>query len=835
MSEVTRRALLQAGAVAATGTVPLVGDAAAATAAMPKAPTPVVRERLLMDFGWRFHLGHACDPAKDFGFGADLSTFAKSGEGVADAAAADFDDTAWASINLPHDWAVALPAVPSATLSPDDPRATHGFKPLGRQFPETSIGWYRRGFDLPASDAGRRLALEFDGVFRDCLVMLNGFIVGRNESGYAPFRIDITDYANCGGRNLLAVRVDATLGEGWFYEGAGIYRHVWLTRSDPLHIPQWGVAVRSAVAEHAATLAIDTDLVNEDVRQRTARIVSTVVDQAGNVVARSTSHPVTLATGAQATVAQSLAVAAPRLWSPDAPHLYRLMTQIVEGQRVVDDDVTTFGIRTIRFDAENGFFLNGEPFKLQGTCNHQDFAGVGTALPDRLHAYRVEALKAMGSNGFRCAHNPPAPELLDACDRLGMLVIDETRRMASDKEGLGELARMIRRDRNHPSVILWSIGNEEHAEQGLPVGARVGDTMRRLALSLDPTRPLTAAMDDAKSWGLGVTAALDVMGTNYRTDKLPAFHAAHPAKALVCTEISSSIDARGVYVKDPASGYGVAYDTEFPWWGSSQEAAWTIVAAHRFISGGFVWSGFDYRGEPAPKTVFPQNSSQYGLMDSCGFPKDNYYYYRAWWHDAPSLHLFPHWNWAGREGQNVSVWCHTNCDSVELFLNGVSQGVRSVPRNGHAEWSVPYASGVIEARGYRGGQLALTDRRETTGTPAKILVSADRTVLSADGEDIAVLRVAIADAQGRVVPTAGNRVAFDIAGPGRIIGVGNGDPASLESDVEPVRSAFNGLCAAIVQTTKTFGAITLTARADGLIAGTISLDVHSAVLRAALP
>jgi beta-galactosidase len=796
--------------------------------AKPLATTPAeitsesgVRERLLFDFGWRFHLGHACDEVKDFGFGKDQRTFAKAGKDVAAPCALDFDDGSWSPINLPHDWAVELPFVPSVNPPDgDDPRAAHGFKPLGREFPQTSIGWYRRVFDLPASDVGKRLTLEFDGVFRNCIVMLNGYAVGRNASGYASFQIDITDFANTGGKNTLVVRADASLGEGWFYEGAGIYRHVWLVKTDPQPVAQWGVVVRSIVQGNAATVTVLTEVENDGTRE--CRVVSTVFDPQGHVVGR--------AEAVGQAVEQRFKLTAPALWSVDAPNLYRVKTQIVSGGRMVDDMVTPFGIRTIRFDAEKGFFLNGQPLKLKGTCNHQDHAGVGSALPDAVHTARIAALKAMGSNAYRCAHNPPAPELLDACDRLGMLVIDETRRMSSDAEGLDELSRMIRRDRNHPSIILWSIGNEE-PQQGTPRGARVAGTMKRLARRLDPTRPITAAVDDPDAWGLGITPVLDVLGCNYRTDRIAAFHARMPGKPVIGTETGSTVSTRGIYTRDP--DYEVAYDTEFPWWASTAEAWWNIVARAPYIAGGFVWTGFDYRGEPTPQNRWPNVSSQFGILDLCGFPKDNYFYYRAWWQDTPVLHLLPHWNWAN--GQAVKIWCHSNLDQVELFLNGRSQGARTIERYNHAEWDVMFVPGVLEARGYKDGRLVLTAIRETADAPAAIRLTANRSELNADGEDVAVVTAEIVDVKGRAVPTAANLVTFVTTGPGAVLGVGNGDPRSHEPDKASQRSAFNGLCMALVQSGKAAGDIRIIATSPGLASGTLTMMAQTAIPRPFVP
>jgi len=819
-------AAVAAGPAARAGTAPRRVLRARST----KPVAASVRDRLLLDFGWRFHLGHACDKDKDFGFGLNQKTFAKAGEAVAAAAKLDFDDSGWAAVNLPHDWAVELPFAPSTNppASDDDPRAAHGFKPLGREYPDTSIGWYRRVFEIPASDLGRRISLEFDGVFRDALVMFNGFIVARNESGYAPFRVDVTDFANYGGKNLITVRVDATLGEGWFYEGAGIYRHVWLVKTAPLNVPQWGVCVRAAPQRTGAAVTIDTDLFNDALVAGACRLVSTVFAPDGRVVASLKTSELHLGSRERRTVTQHAAIAATALWSIEAPRLYHVLTRVVAGGRIVDDVVTPFGIRSIRFDGQNGFFLNGKPLKLYGTCNHQDHAGVGSALPDRLQYFRIERLKQMGSNAYRTSHNPPTPELLDACDRLGMVVIDETRRMSSDEESMGDLARMIRRDRNHPCVIAWSIANEE-PEQGTERGGRIAFSMRRLCRELDPTRPITAAIDNPDAWGIGITPAIDILGANYRTDKLPAYHRKDPKKPLWGTETGSTVAARGKYVRDTSSGYCAAYDTEHPWWASTAEEWMKVAMPAPFIAGGFVWTGFDYRGEPTPFNRWPNVASQFGILDSCGFAKDNFFYYQAWWGGAPVLHLFPHWNW--QPGQTVNVWCHSNLDSIELFVNGKSHGVRKMDRYGHVEWDVAFEPGTIEARGYRDGNLVLTDKRESVGAPAQVVLKPDRLIIDADGEDVSVVTVAIADAEGRTVPTADAQVAFRVSGPGTLIGVGNGDPRSHEPDKAPTRAAFNGLCCAIVQAAKQAGEITLEATSPGLVSASVAISAKAVALR----
>lgn len=825
MAQINRRQALAATAGAAVLANASAGLAqVAAVAAVDLGP----RERTSLDFDWRFKLGHAQDPERDFGFGLNQRTFAKSGSRIATAAEGGFDDSAWAPVTLPHDWAVELPFVPNPAYVPsgkpddEDPRAAHGYKPLGREFPETSIGWYRKTFALPAGDAGKRLSIEFDGVFRDALVMVNGYILERADSGYAPFRVDITDVANVGGDNVLTVRVDASLGEGWFYEGAGLYRHVWLVKTAPVHVPQWGVFVRARVD---GTLEIDTDLVNDGGEAAAFEVSHAVLDASGKPVLAVAPAGGRLPAWERQSLSQTVQLANPVLWSLETPHLYTLVTETRVGGVVVDRFVTRFGVRSVRFDPDKGFFLNDKPVKLKGTCNHQDHAGVGAAIPDALQVWRLEQLKSIGCNAYRTSHNPPTPELLDACDRLGILVIDETRRMSSDETSLDELERLVRRDRNHPSVILWSIGNEE-PQQATARGAKVARTMKRLVNRLDPTRLVTAAMD--QGFGEGISEVLDVMGFNYRHEKMDDFHARFPAVPVIGTESASTVATRGEYARDDAKSYVPAYDTEHPWWATTAEKWWSHAADRPWMAGGFIWTGFDYRGEPTPFNRWPSVSSHFGALDTCGFPKDNYFYYRAWWRPEPLLHLLPHWNWEGREGQPVAVWAHSNLDRVELFLNGKSQGVRDVVRNHHVEWSVPYAPGVLEAHGYRGGKLVLRERRETAGPAASLRLTADRSRLKADGQDVAILKVEVLDAKGRPVPKADDLVVFEISGAADVIGVGNGNPTSHEADVANQRSAFNGLCQAIVRTRRgKAGEVRVTASARGLKGSVVVLRAEA--------
>ena len=730
---------------------------------------PMPRERLLLDSGWRFHLGN------EWGIGQNL---AKSGSGFGPASAT-FSDAGWRRVDLPHDWAVELPFDATADMS-------HGFKALGLAFPQNSVGWYRRTFDLPATDSGRRIWLEFDGVFRDCTVFVNGWAVNRQESGYSSFRIDVTDVVECGGRNVVAVRVDATQTEGWFYEGAGIYRHVWLVKTGPLAIAPDGVFVFSTFPNNQpdgpATLHLRAELTNAARADADAAVAWTVFAPDGAPVASAQATARVPGAGT-AEAAQTAAIDAPVLWSPETPRLYRLVTTVRSGGAVVDRTETEFGIRAVAFDATRGFLLNGRPYVIKGTCNHQDHAGVGTAIPDRLQYFRIARLKEMGSNAYRSAHNLPTREVVEACDRLGMLVMDEQRLLGSDPANLDLLARMIRRDRNHPSVVLWSIANEEFTTQGTPAGRRVAVTMQALIKRLDPTRPVTynstAGNDRA-----GINEAIEVRGWSYRigADRMDAYHAENPGQPNVGSEQGSTITTRGIYTTDPARGYLSAYDDNQTDWSNTAKQWWGFFAPRPWLSGGFVWTGFDYRGEPTPYG-WPCINSHFGILDTCGFPKDNFWNYQSWWAAAPVLHLMPHWNWAGREGEEIDVRALSNCDEVELFLNGASLGRQRKASIDEAKWKVRYAPGTLSARGYRAGRLVAEARVETTGAPAAVALTPDRSVIDATGEDLAIVTVAIADAQGRTVPTAGDRVVLALAGPGRIIGVGNGDPTCHEPDV----------------------------------------------------
>ena len=743
-----------------------------------------VRERLLMDEGWRFAFGHATDAERDFRNGTGYFSYVtKAGYGDG-SASKDFDDRSWRLLNLPHDWAVELPFDSNASYS-------HGYKIVGRNYPATSIGWYRKTFFIPESDEGKRVSIVFDGVHRNSIVWVNGFYLGEEHSGYYGFQFDITDYLKFGSDNVVAVRVDATMEEGWFYEGAGIYRHVWMVKTSPLHIAPDGIFISSKVNENIADLSVSTSITNDGFIEKKFKIFYSVYQPDGKEIVQWAMPQDKLKPGETEEYSSNNQLTNPQLWSTETPILYTLRTCVAIDDTVTDIVETKFGIRTLHFDADKGFFLNGKHLYLKGTNNHQDHAGVGTAIPDALQEFRIRRLKEMGSNAYRCSHNPPTPELLDACDRLGMLVIDENRLLGSTPEHLEVLKRLILRDRNHPSVLIWSIGNEEWGLEGNITGARIATTMQNFVQRLDPTRRVTYA---SSGWGQGISNVQDVMGFNYIFNgNIDAQHARIPHQPSIGTEETTSRATRGVYTNDTSRAH-IAPTDRTPG-GYSMEDGIKFYAARPFLSGLFFWTGFDHRGEPYP-FGWPQVGSHCGIVDQCGFPKDMFYYLKSQWTEQPMVHITPHWNlpdrsertpseqagWKGNEGQTINLWVYSNCEEVELIVNKKSQGKKSVLRYSHTAWDIPYESGTVVARGFIAGKEVIDTKIETTGAPAAIKLIPDRSIIHADGEDVSVITVQINDIKGRCVPTAEMMVSFALQGPGEIIGVGNGDQSSHEPD-----------------------------------------------------
>jgi beta-galactosidase len=784
------------------------------------------REQLLLDSGWKFHLGDASDPKNDFEYGIQ-ATFAKAGE-TAGAIHPNFNDSTWRSLDLPHDWAVELDFV---NVKDEDVKS-HGYKPIGRQFAKSTVGWYRRTFFVPKEDEGRRMEVKFDGVFRDCIVWFNGHYLGNNLSGYSEFSYDITDYLRCGQKNAIVVRVDVSQYEGWFYEGAGIYRHTWLIKTDPVHIPDYGIFVHTAVSKNVAQVYSETDVVNTSETVTPCTLTSFVVDERGTIAA-SSSKETSVPANERTTVHSELTVNNPLLWSIEQPHLYTLVSVVRSHGVTVDSVRTAFGIRTVRFDKDKGLLLNDKHVEIKGVCNHQDHAGVGSALPDRLQYYRIERLKEMGCNAYRTSHNPPTNELLEACDKLGMLVLDENRLMGSTPELIGQFERLVLRDRNHPSVILWSLGNEEWIIQNTDIGKRIAQSLIVRLRQLDPTRLYTYAANNGNTFN-GINSILPIRGFNYMSiSDIDKYRKEHPDQILLGSEEASTLCTRGIYANDSVRGFMCDYDLYPPRWGATAEKWWRFYATREWLAGAFVWTGFDYRGEPTPYS-WPCINSHFGIMDVCGFPKNNFFYYQSWWSDKDVLHIAPHWNWRGKEGQMIDVWCQSNCQSVELFLNGKSLGKKTMELNSHLEWKVPYQPGILEAHGMRNGKQMVT-KVETTGQPVRIRMAADRKLIQADGEDVTVVSVTALDDKGREVPVADNLIRFDLKGMGKIIGVGNGDPSSHEPDKYLVgqyqRRLFNGKCQVIVQSVKEAGTLELKASSDGLKEESITVKAEAVPLR----
>ena len=729
---------------------------------------------------------------------------------------APFKAADWVNVNLPHDWLVEESFINDNSL---------GSQPAATGFLTPGIGFYRKEFEIPGTDKGKKISIEFDGIYRNSRVWVNGNYLGNHESGYTPSFYDLTNVLRYGdeGKNVILVRVDGRESEGWWYEGCGIYRHTWFTKTEMLHVDRFGTYITTpSVSQTEAIVEIKTTVKNEHNVSKNISLVSKIIDTNSAIIDNKTTT-LTISPFSQIEIFQKASVQKPMLWSPETPNLYKLLTSVVENGNVVDTYETTFGIRTIELNTL-GFFLNGKLYPVKGTANHEDFAGIGVALPDKIIEYKIMLLKEMGCNGYRCAHNPPTPELLDICDRLGMLVLDENRLLSSTENELKDLNTMLYRDRNHPSVFMWNIENEESLEGTVP-GTRILQTMVETTHKIDPTRPVTAAMNHGWNSG-GYSDVLDVVGYNYG-DKRSQYvkdHEKYPLRKIFVTESTSFVSTRGEYEINKGKGYVSNIGPYTPDWGPEPGKDWEQIVLYPYLGGGFVWTGFDYRGEPTP-FLWPCVSSHFGIMDICGFPKDGYYAYKASWTSDPVVHIFPHWNWPGKEGKPIKIYAYTNCEEVELFLNGKSIGrKKSIPFT-KLDWDLVYKPGKLEAQGYNKGKPAAKDIVETTGESSQITLNSIGSTLKADGCDVAVIKIAIRDAKGRVVPTANNLVRFSVEGPGRIIGTGNGDPSCHDPEKKDWRKAFNGLCQVLVQTDKTAGKIKLTALSETLQGATVVMDV----------
>ncbi len=787
------------------------------------------RQHINFDNNWKFAFGNAANPEKDFNYSI-RTIFSKSGGAFGTAVDSKFKDSAWRILNLPHDWAVELPFDYVDNFDVE----SHGYKPVGGLFPATSIGWYRKHFTVARADSGQRFQIQFDGIFRDANIWINGFYLGNNKSGYVGVNYDVTDFINYDRENVIVVRADATQYEGWFYEGAGIYRHVWLNKYQNTHIATDGVFAYSAIANNKATLTVETTVANEDFAAANYSIQTFLTDRSGKIIGTAKQQTVSSNTGKEKITKQTIAVNNPTLWSLENPYLYRVVVEVKKDGKIIDTKKMRFGFRAVEIKT-NGIFLNGKYIKIYGTNNHHDHAGVGSAQPDYLHYYRVGLLKNMGVNAYRTSHNAPTPELLDACDSLGMLVLDEQRLLNSGPEYMSQFERLVIRDRSHASVFMWSIGNEEGWIHTTTVGKRIAQTFVAKQKLLDPTRTCTYAADVANVFR-GVNEVIPVRSFNYRQYAVEDYHKDHPNQPILGTEMGSTVSTRGILEKDSVRAYLPDQDITAPWWASTAETWWKLAGPNDFWLGGFVWTGFDYRGEPTPYK-WPNINSHFGIMDMCGFPKNIYYYYQSWWTDKDVLHISPHWNhrneW-GKPVKEIDVWVNSNADDVELFLNGKSLGKKDMPRNGHLQWKVKFEPGKLEAIAYKKGKK-LTAKVETTNAAAEVVLTPYKTTVLADGKDATVINVSVVDKEGREVPDADNMIKFNLVGDAKIIGAGNGDPSSHEpdkcADGAWQRHLFNGKCQIIIQAGTKPGIVKFEANAAGLFTGAtdiVMVDTESA-------
>lgn len=791
-------------------------------------------ETINFDENWKFAFGNAADPAKDFGCGTEYFNYLTKAASIHNEGpySPKFDpakwDNEWKEVNLPHDWVVDLPFSPDASHS-------HGYKTVGYKYPETSVGWYRKVFSLPADDLGRHLSLRFDGIFRDARVWVNGFYLGSEPSGYASQVYDISEYLNYGGDNVIAVRADASLEEGWFYEGAGIYRHVWLEKTDPLHVAPFGTFVHSSLAYpyDTAEVTIETTVDNKGNTPASYELRHRLIAPDGSVAATASASETGLLAKESRRSISGVTVSKPVLWDVDSPHLYKLVTEVVKDGSVVDCDTVVTGIRDARFDPDKGFLLNNRPLKLKGVNMHQDHAGVGAAIPDALQANRLRELKKFGVNAYRSSHNPMTPEMLDACDSLGILVLEENRLSGINDEHVRLLKRMIERDRNHPSVIVWSVGNEEWGIEWNEFGNRISESMREYCHRFDPTRPMCFAT----SGGPTVVVPADVAGYNYIMQNPVEQHRRdYPSRIALGSEETTGCGTRGIYFDDRDNGRMASLNRSPNGSDSILNCigrGWRFYADRPWLAGLFYWTGFDYRGEPNP-LKFPATGSEFGILDYCGFPKDEAFYLKSWWTDEPVLHILPHWNLNGHEGEPVQIWVYSNMDEVELAVNGKSLGRKTMPRNGHLAWDAVYQPGKVTATGYKNGKKAMTAKVETSGAPAKINAAADRQLIKADNHDVAVVNITLSDSKKRFVPDGCVTLDLTVDGPVRILGVGNGDPAwqDAERPADPMSrtfkvKTFNGMAQVILQAAGNEAATaTLAVSSEGLQPATVSIDVR---------
>ena len=772
---------------------------------------------------WRFHLG-------DVPNGQDTG----------------LDDAQWRQLDLPHDWSI------EGEFSENAPSGTGGGALPG------GLAWYRKTFTMPLTSKGKLVFVEFDGVYRNSEVWINGHYLGKRPYGYISFAYDLTPHLIYGGGpNVIAVKVDnSQQPNSRWYSGSGIYRNVWLTTLDPVHVEQWGTYVTTpAVNAQSATVVIKTKVSNGSNSGAPVNLTTIIQDANGRVVARSVANEVA-AKGAHAEVSQTLKVLSPSLWSDEHPYVYKVVSQLQQAGRVVDRYETPLGIRSFRFDVNKGFFLNGKSVKIRGVCNHHDLGSLGAAVNTRAIERQLEMLKEMGVNGIRTSHNPPAPELLELADKMGFIVMDEAFDMWKiaktkfdyhldwDEWHKRDLEDMVLRDRNHPSIFIWSIGNEVMEQwNNNPTGGTIAKELGAIVRNLDPTRPITSATNGvSRDNKVIMEGGLDLVGTNYAQAKLPEFAKMFPGRPIIGAETTSALGTRGTYnlpsdkilrwprkwdevLKEGNPDFTCsAYDNSSAPWGSTHEETWKLVKKHDFFSGMYIWTGWDYIGEPTPYP-WPAVSSYFGIIDLAGFPKDVYYMYQSEWTNQQVLHLFPHWNW--KPGQEVDLVTYFNADEVELFLNGRSLGTkRKQGDDVLVFWRVPFEPGVVKAVSRKNGQVVLTREVRTAEEPARIVLDPDRRKIKADGTDLSCVTVTVVDRNGTVVPTADNLIKFKVVGDGTIAGVDNGYQASHESFKGKQRKAFHGMALVILQAKQKPGRIYLEATADNLQAASVVINTR---------
>lgn len=768
-----------------------------------------MREKTLFDFGWKFHDGELEMPEIVTSSVYIQAKTERAAWGPASYGYAENNrekcPVRWEDVDLPHDYII--------TQEPEEKYNCN----LG--YFNYHGAWYRKRFALSDADRTKRITLLFEGIAVHSEVHVNGCLMARNFCGYNSFEVDITDVARFGEENVVAVHTDASSHEGWWYEGAGIYRHVWLTKTEKISVDLWGVWVNPQKQNDGFwNVPVETTLRSDSDSAESAELRNTILDEAGNEIAFC-AETTALPEREKTAVRQMLRVSAPALWDVDAPHLYTMRTTLLRNGEEIDRVETRFGFRTIRFDAKEGFFLNGRRVEIKGVCCHQDYGLTGKAMPDRVHRYRLRRLKEMGANGYRASHYPPAEATMNALDELGFLVMDETRWFESTPDGLRLLEMMVKRDRNHPSVILWSVGNEEPLHTA-EAGRRIMLSMKAFLRKLDSTRPVTTAIcnDPLNSTAAAVS---DVIGVNYNLNQYDDIHAKYPDKPIVSSECCAVGTTRGWYFDDePLRGYLRAYDHPVGGFSVDREGTWKHFTARPWVCGEYQWAGIEHRGE----CVWPRLCSQSGALDLFLQPKDAYYENMAHWTEKPMIHLLPHWNLAGREGELIPVWAYTNCEEAELFLNGRSLGRKKLQKFDHAEWQVPYAPGELRAAAYRGGSPAAEDAVKTSGPAAALKLRLEDGSLTADGEDMAIVTCWCEDQNGVPVPDASPMIHFDCGSLGKIVGTG-----SDVSDHTPVpcpdRRMRAGLCSLAVRIGKTPGTLKIYARAEGLAPAALSCEV----------